>query len=104
MCSKSLIPLMIIQGRYDLISRPIQAYKLHRAWPDSELVFVPESGHSALEIGTTKALIDATNTFRKLPMDIDKTKIHETIQAIKEFQSNHTLGLDLKMLRDEGRK
>ena len=39
-----------------------------------------------------------------LPMDIDKTKIHETIQAIKQFQSNHTLGLDWKMLRDEGRK
>jgi prevent-host-death family protein len=39
-----------------------------------------------------------------LPMDVDKTSSHEAILAIKEFQSKHTLGLDWKMLRDEGRK
>ncbi len=58
------LPLIIVQGRYDIVCRPKRAYQLHKAWPGSQLVLVPESGHAALEIGTTKALVAASNRFK----------------------------------------
>ncbi len=58
------LPLMIVQGRYDVICRPKQAYKLHVVWLDSELVLVPESGHAALEIETSRALVSASDRFK----------------------------------------
>lgn len=39
-----------------------------------------------------------------IPMGINKANVREAIQEIKDFQSNHILGLDWKILRDEGRK
>ena len=57
------IPGVIVQGRYDLICPMESAWELHQAWPDSELVVVPDAGHSAAEQGITRALVEATDCF-----------------------------------------
>jgi proline iminopeptidase len=43
------LPCILVQGRYDLVTRPLIAWRLHQAWPESELVFVDRAGHSTLE-------------------------------------------------------
>lgn len=58
------LPGVIVQGRYDVVCPPKSAWELHKAWPASELVIVPDAGHSALEPGTTEALVAATDRFR----------------------------------------
>ncbi len=50
---------IIVHGRYDAICAPDQAWALHRAWPDSELRWVDDAGHSAGEPGTSSALVEA---------------------------------------------
>jgi proline iminopeptidase len=57
------IPCVIVHGRYDVICPPRNAWRLHRAWPESELVFVPAAGHSANEPGIVEALVAATDRF-----------------------------------------
>ncbi len=59
------IPCVIVHGRYDVICPPRNAWRLHRAWPESELVFVPAAGHSANEPGIVEALVAATDRFAK---------------------------------------
>jgi proline iminopeptidase len=51
------VPATIVQGRYDLLCPPISALQLHRAWPGSRLIVVPDAGHSATEPGIRSALI-----------------------------------------------
>ena len=58
------IPGVIVQGRYDVVCPMESAWALHRAWPEAELVIVPDAGHSAYEPGNTSALIEATDSFR----------------------------------------
>lgn len=60
------IPTTIIQGRYDIICPIKSAYRLHQAWPQSELNIVPYGGHSALDPAICKALIEATDKFKQL--------------------------------------
>jgi len=57
------IPGTIVHGRYDLICPLRNAWDLHAAWPSSNLVVVPDAGHSATEPGILKALVDATDHF-----------------------------------------
>ena len=57
------IPTVIIQGRYDVVCPPISAWQLHNALPQSELVMVPDAGHSCLEPGIAQALVAATNAY-----------------------------------------
>ncbi len=59
------IPAVIVQGRYDVVCPMESAWALHRAWPEAELIVVPDAGHSALEPGITRALVDATDRFAK---------------------------------------
>jgi proline iminopeptidase len=40
----SKIPTVIVHGRYDVICRPLIAYRLHKALPRSKLYFVT-AGH-----------------------------------------------------------
>lgn len=61
------IPGVIVQGRYDVICPPKAAYDLHRAWPDSELIMVPDAGHSATEPGISAALVATMEQFKELP-------------------------------------
>ncbi|MAF77554.1 MAG: prolyl aminopeptidase [Halobacteriovoraceae bacterium] len=55
------IPAIIVQGRYDVVCPPTSAWDLHRAWPEAELVMVPDAGHSLSEEGITKVLVEATD-------------------------------------------
>ncbi|MFJ8740629.1 prolyl aminopeptidase [Embleya sp. NPDC127516] len=57
------IPGVIVQGRYDMCTPPATAYDLHRAWPEAELVIVPDAGHASFEPGITHHLIEATDRF-----------------------------------------
>jgi proline iminopeptidase len=57
------IPGVIVQGRYDLICPMDSAWELHRAWQGSELMVIPDAGHSATEPGIRHALIEATDRF-----------------------------------------
>ncbi|MEO0397403.1 MAG: prolyl aminopeptidase [Cyanobacteria bacterium P01_A01_bin.137] len=57
------VPAVIVQGRYDVVCPMASAWELHRAWPEAELVIVPNAGHSATEPGILSALIEATDRF-----------------------------------------
>ena len=57
------IPGVIVQGRYDVVTPAVTAWELHRAWPGSELVVVPDAGHAATEPGIVDALVRATDRF-----------------------------------------
>ena len=58
------IPGVIVQGRYDVVCPAVSAWELHRAWPRSVLEIIDDAGHSALEPGTSAALVEATDRFR----------------------------------------
>jgi proline iminopeptidase len=58
------IPTVIVQGRYDVVCPMTSAWDLHKAFPESELVIVPDAGHSALEKGIASALVEAADKFR----------------------------------------
>jgi proline iminopeptidase len=53
------IPCTIVQGRYDIVCPPVTADALARAWPEAELVVVPDAGHSVREPGITRELVAA---------------------------------------------
>ncbi len=58
------IPAVMVQGRYDVICPPANAWRLHQAWPNSRLQFIDDAGHSAFEPATLTALVAAANQFR----------------------------------------
>ncbi len=53
----SNIPCFIVQGRYDLICPPVNAYNLHKKWKCSEIVFVNTAGHSSSDEGIIENLL-----------------------------------------------
>jgi proline iminopeptidase len=56
------IPIIIVQGMYDLVCPFINAYRLHKAIPHSR--FYPTlAGHTALDKENIKYLVKATNEF-----------------------------------------
>ncbi|CAN0510714.1 unnamed protein product, partial [Laminaria digitata] len=55
-----LLPCTIIQGRYDMICPIATADELHRAWPGSDMIVVPDAGHSAMDSGLREALVKTT--------------------------------------------
>lgn len=57
------LPIVIIQGRYDVVCPMASAWDLHKALPDAELIVVPDAGHSMMEAGILSALIEATDKF-----------------------------------------
>lgn len=60
------IPARIIQGRYDVVCPPKTAWDLKKAWPEAELIIIPDAGHSSLEPGIAKALIESTKHFKHI--------------------------------------
>src|SRR5512141_945252 len=58
------LPCTIVQGRYDIVCPPSSAFDLHDAWPEAELVVVPDAGHSAWEPGITRELVAATERMK----------------------------------------
>jgi len=57
------IPGAIIQGRYDMVCPIESAWALSKAWPEAELIIVPDAGHSAYDPGISRALVAATDRF-----------------------------------------
>lgn len=57
------IPGVIVHGRYDVVCPVANAWELHKAWPKSQLVITPASGHSAFELENIDALVKATDAF-----------------------------------------
>ncbi len=57
------IPGIIVQGRYDVVTPPVTAWDLHKAWPGSELQIVEDAGHAFSEPSTLDRLILATDRF-----------------------------------------
>jgi proline iminopeptidase len=60
------IPGVIVQGRYDVVCPATSAWDLHKAWPESQLILIPDAGHAAGEPGTKSALIQAMDDFRSV--------------------------------------
>src|SRR5579883_149984 len=60
------LPGTIIHGRYDVVCPMRNAWDLHRAWPEAELIIVPDAGHTALEVGTRSRLLEATEAFKRV--------------------------------------
>jgi proline iminopeptidase len=59
-------PVVIVQGRYDMVCPPKTAYELMKKLPSCNFVMVPDAGHSASEPATLSALIGATEKFKSL--------------------------------------
>lgn len=60
----SHIPTIIVQGRYDMVCPPVTAWELSQVMPHAELHMIADAGHSAMEPGTTAALLAATERFK----------------------------------------
>jgi len=58
------IPGVMVQGSLDLGNLLGTAWELHRAWPGSELVVVPQAGHASDAPGIVAALVEATDSHR----------------------------------------
>ncbi len=50
------IPGTIVQGRYDLLCPPQNAYALAAAWPDARLEIIDNAGHAMTEPGVSAAM------------------------------------------------
>jgi proline iminopeptidase len=59
------LPAVIVQGRYDVICPPLSAHRLQRAWPGTVMRMIPDAGHGALEAGIARALVAATEQFKR---------------------------------------
>ena len=53
----SNVPSYIVQGRYDLICPPVNAYNLHKRWKSSKIIFVNTAGHSSSDEGIIENLL-----------------------------------------------
>lgn len=60
---RKLKPVSIVQGRYDVICPPYQAWELHRALPKSRL-FLVTAGHGSSEKETQGKLVEEMKRFR----------------------------------------
>ncbi|MGV0025594.1 prolyl aminopeptidase [Phormidesmis priestleyi] len=57
------LPIVIVQGRYDVVCPMISAWDLHKTLPHADFIVIPDAGHSMTEPGIRSALIEATDTF-----------------------------------------
>jgi len=59
------IPGVIVQGRYDVATPAATAFALHKAWPESRYILVPDAGHAFSEPGILHHLIETTDFFAR---------------------------------------
>ena len=52
------LPCTIVQGRYDVVCPIVTADELARTWPEAAYIVVPDAGHSAMEPGIRRALLE----------------------------------------------
>ena len=55
------IPTKIVQGRYDVVCPTKSAWELHKSMENSELIIVPDAGHSMGEVSIARELVSATD-------------------------------------------
>ncbi len=60
------LPIVIVQGRYDVVCPMISAWELHQALPEAEFMVIPDAGHSMTEPGIRSALIETSDRFAAL--------------------------------------
>ena len=60
------IPTVIVHGRYDIICPVVQAWDLHKAWPEADFHIIPDAGHSIYEEGIKNKLIEYTDKYADL--------------------------------------
>jgi proline iminopeptidase len=53
------IPTWIVHGRYDVICPFVNAWDLHKAFPEAKLHVIPDAGHAYDEPGILNALLNA---------------------------------------------
>ena len=58
------LPVVIVQGRYDVVCPMTSAWDLHRAFPEADLQIIADAGHSVSEKGVSSALIEAMDKIR----------------------------------------
>lgn len=58
------VPAVLVQGRFDLQAPLGSAWEIHRRWPISDLVVVPDAGHDAGAPGIESEIVRATDRFR----------------------------------------
>jgi proline iminopeptidase len=58
------VPGVLIHGRLDLSSPVVTAWRLHQAWPGSELIVHGSAGHGTGEPGMSESIRGATDSFR----------------------------------------
>ena len=58
------LPCSIVHGRYDIVCPMETAYELASAWPEAELVVVPDAGHSVREPGIARELVAAVERMK----------------------------------------
>jgi proline iminopeptidase len=56
------IPMVIVQGRYDMLCPNVTAHNLHKGCPKSSLILTT-AGHSAYDEDTLNNLVNATDSF-----------------------------------------
>lgn len=59
------IPAVLIHGRLDLGGPLAGPWRLHKAWPGSELVVLGQAGHDGRDPGMAEAIVAATDRFRE---------------------------------------
>jgi len=60
------IPTRLVQGRYDVVCPPVNAWQLKKAMPNADLRIIADAGHSITEPGIRSELIEATEDFKSL--------------------------------------
>jgi proline iminopeptidase len=55
--------VILVNGRYDVICPPINAYRLHGLLPNSRLVFAEGGGHWMGEKPVQRSLLEAMREF-----------------------------------------
>ena len=59
------LPCTMVQGRYDVVCPIMTADAVATAWPEAHYVIVPDAGHSAMEPGIRRTLLEATERYKK---------------------------------------
>ena len=60
------LPIVIIQGRYDVVCPMVSAWELHRALPEADFEVVQDAGHSMTEEGISAKLVEYTDKYSDL--------------------------------------
>jgi proline iminopeptidase len=60
------IPAVIVHGRYDMCCPMLNAWDLHKRWPEARYEVVADAGHAAFEPGIASRLVEAMDRFRGL--------------------------------------